>query len=218
LAFARAIRARRGRRGAGIAPVALAYRQLHAVSAPAQHFHRHTLNVALHLEPRLALTVRQRVRREPFAAWREAPLVREREPGAEPPAPGLVERIFARERRIEATTTVRELVKRVTATHENVGDAAAAPPAAPPTLVTLPAADPPMIVRRTTPQPPSAAAPPPTARTAEENGWSAKPPRLAPSRAAAVSLSPAELGRLTDEVVQAIDRRFVAHRERQGRA
>lgn len=82
-----------------------------------------------------------------------------------------------------------------------------------------PAREVPRIFRRNTapaPEPSSTVTEPPSRRPAPEGSPPSWAEARAPSPHRPPSLSPAEIHRLTDQVVAAIDRRVIAHRERRG--
>jgi len=124
----------------------------------------------------------------------------------------LIERLVARERRIE--TRVESPPPMVAITKNEA--ASTAPAAVPP----FRAAD--MFVVRRSPTVSSAqehATPEPAAAALRPVPVTAEGSRRQPAVGAAsmpIPLSPAELGRLTDEVVRSIDRRLVSYRERHG--
>jgi hypothetical protein len=125
----------------------------------------------------------------------------------------LVERIFARQRRLDSTTRVQNLVELMTISRETARVVSRQVPLFQPALAV------PMITRRM-PQP----VPPQETRSVQEQAprsvkvWSTSSDRQPnQSRVAPIPLTPSELSQLTDHVVNAIDRRFTAHRERFGR-
>jgi hypothetical protein len=212
-AFVRAVLVRhRGRRQA-LQPLDRAYRRNTFATIFAQHLHRHDHRTTLRLSLGLQPLLRQREVVRPFLAWRARPL--SAAPAVPAPRPfDLITRITARERRVEQATTIRALIERaVRAGDRREGVAAPAAPAIRPVAAV------PMFVRRLLS--PAAARETAAARGPEQPelaGWgpSAIPPR-AMSGVTPIPLTPSELSRLTDHVVTAIDRRFIAHRERHGR-
>jgi hypothetical protein len=209
--FVREIMGRHGRCCAAIVPVDRASRQLRVPPGIAYHTHHHEYRLALRLGVRLTRQVRGRALARPFLAWRSAAATA---PGqtAQSMQIGLLDRIFARERRIESTTTVREMLERVIAERGVTTDRVGAPP---PAQRPAPAIE--MVVRREIAMQPAET---PLRRSGvrpEIDDWRAAPTRLLKAEPIApIPLTPAELGQLTDQVVNTIDRRFVAYRERRG--
>jgi hypothetical protein len=129
----------------------------------------------------------------------------------------MVERILAREHRVHAISRTREIFGWNSPAHTPTRAAERVP--------TAPAFRPvEFIPRRPPPRAPQpAAVPPAPAALAQQSPaapiWigAAAPPRP-PVATAPIPLSPAELGRLTNQVMRAIDKRVVAVRERQGRS
>jgi hypothetical protein len=130
-----------------------------------------------------------------------------------PQQPEFVQRIFARERRVESTTTIQSVVQRAATTQGRFSST----PAVATSFKQAPAV--PMVTRRArvpapTPEPAR------TVQTARRDvdAWLEAPVRFREqAKRSPIPLTPSELGRLTDHVVNAIDRRFTAHRERFGR-
>ncbi|MBS0559286.1 MAG: hypothetical protein JSR21_04450 [Proteobacteria bacterium] len=213
-AFADAVRARHAARAASAPGPEQAMRR-RSTPAPSwtQHVHLHAAARRIALSLRLQPLLRLRADAAPAAPWRPAyPAA----PPARPPVSAhtrLIERVVAREHRVHSVVTARELMR----------DAAAPPPAAradaPPSA---PRAQPVLMAVRRAPAPPAAPpsaaastthdAPPPVplrARLVADNAVRAAAP-------GAIPLSLGEIGRLTDHVVRAIDRRALAERERRG--
>jgi len=213
-AFVRGIRQRHEARKTMQTPLERYFRRGAAMLAFASHIHRHENRLSLLVERHTHPTTRERTVLRSSPVWRDAaaPAVRL----LTSPRLPQVERIMARERRVESSATIQTLIERVV--DERRGERSGQQPApariAPPPSV-------PMIVRTTPPQPravePAATAP--LGRSGAEP-WNAFPGRgrsVAAGPAEAVPLSPSQIGRLTEQVVNAIDRRFTAHRERHGR-
>jgi hypothetical protein len=174
-------------------------------------------NFFLRFDIRLAPAVRVRAAPQPLLRWEPSSAVA----SAPPPTPSatrfsLVERIVARERRVETSMTIREALRDVT-TPRHTGGAAAVwgePPPAPPR--TRPVE---MVVhRRHEPAPTGARVAPPDPAPAEASERAPRPNVFIRAMAPTPTvLSQAEIGRVTDQVVRAIDRRLVAQRERRGK-
>ncbi len=136
---------------------------------------------------------------------------RERSPTS--PGHAIVERLFAREHRIESLLE-RELAPAPSATDSSGQATARAAP--------VPAGWSPveMVLRKEVG--PSQRAEPPSRSARESAPSAARGPagpevvRTIPFAPAATPLSAGELGRITDEVVRMIDRRIIAQRERKG--
>lgn len=243
-AFAEAIRARvGGRLSSRRTALRLVLRQLPGEqpgAPPSQHIHlRLALNVALNVPSRAALASTARNGRvEPATPAGTVHLA------APVPQPRLVlvhmqpawqqiaSRIAAREEprpaaaglRVEREVTrVREeIMRRLVERGERVPSLAvpgarqqsAAPELARPAVEVTPSARPvPMTVQR--PAPASAAPPQPApVSTPDAPGAPHRPPTPFPQ---AEAPPPIDIDRLTDQVVRAIDRRIIAHRERMGR-
>jgi hypothetical protein len=214
LSFARAIVDRHVQCCAVITPVDCAIRQPRTLAGDAHQFHHHDYKLALRFDVRLVRQVRERFSARPFLARHTiAARPPHAAPGARTNLRNLIERIFARERRIESTTTIREMLARVVAER---GVAEERPAAACPVRRPAPAIE--MVVRRPiAPTPPEATASVPVRVKPQTDDWSAGPARpRAFAAATPIPLTPTEIGRLTDQVVSAIDQRFVAYRERRG--
>jgi hypothetical protein len=212
--FVRGIRRRHEARGTARAPLERFVRRSAATLAFASHIHRHEYQLRLLFERHSHPTTRERT------VLRSSLVVHTRVA----PAAGLsalprmaqVERIIARERRVESTATIQSLIERV------VGDRRGERSGRHQAIARIvPAPSVPMIVRTAPPLPrlsEQGATTPPERPRAEP--WSAFPTRarsVAASPAEPILLSPSQIGRLTEQVVNAIDRRFTAHRERHGR-
>jgi hypothetical protein len=214
MAFARAIIARyRGRRGAA-RPLDRAFRRISAPTPFICHNMRNDIRLGnVRVDVRLQRQLRIRQAPRPLLAWRRtsgvAPV-----PGALP-KPGLIEPIFARERRVESTISICSIIERQSSARRV--SYSPAPTTAKAAVKPVPAV--PMIVRHLPPPAPAeqqTVPHPPNRRTPDE--WSDAPLRArAQAKAAPIPLTPAELNHITEHVVGAIDRRFVAHRERHGR-
>jgi hypothetical protein len=209
--FVREIMGRHGRSCAAIVPVDRASRQLRVPPGIAYHTHHHEYWLALRLGVRLTRQVRGRALARPFLAWRSAAATAPR-PTVQAMQISLLDRIFARERRIESTTTVREMFERIIAGRGITRDRAGAPS---PAQRPAPAIE--MVVRRQIAMQPAET---PLWRSGvrpESDDGHAVPTRLRKAESTPpIPLTSAELGRLTDQVVNTIDRRFVAYRERRG--
>jgi hypothetical protein len=210
--FARGILRRYGGRRGVRRPLDRIFRRSAAIAAFAGSYHRHEHWLGLRLERQLLPVLRERSVLRTSLFWRVAPPV-----SVQPatPRPAFVERIFARERRTESTVTIRSLVERVVGARR-AGRQGSEPIAARPE----PAPAIPMIVRK--PAAPPALPERPAAPAAERftaEPWATPRPRARGPLAAAdaIPLSPVQINRLTDQVVDAIDRRFTAYRERRGR-
>ena len=215
-AFADTVRARHASRAAAPPGPELAMRRRQTDGTIwVQHVHPQPaapqIALSLHLQPIL----RVRADTAPMAAWH--PEIRAA--SATPPPVSahtrMIERVVARERRVHSVVTARDLIR----------EAGAPPPAVRAEVSTqLPRVQPVEMAARRAPQ---AAAAPSAAGTAAA---AHEPPTPTPLRArlasdtpvraaaapGAIPLSPGEIGRLTDQVVRAIDRRALAARERQG--
>jgi hypothetical protein len=182
----------------------------------ARHTHLHVLQMRVHLAFRLAPHFRTRPDAAPLRAWAR--------PGGDGESlhptsahARMLERIVARERRVHTTANIRELLRdAVTASaaprRTPSSDAAPAPPPRPHAVE--------MVVRRSsnTIAPEAPAAPPTAPPATPRDTWAIPLTPLRPSPSITpIPLSPIELGRLTDRVVRALDRRAMAERERQGR-
>jgi hypothetical protein len=212
-AFVRELLLRHGGRRSLLWPLDRAFRRSFFSAVFASHTHRHdqraNLRVTLGVQPLL----RQREIIRPFLAWRV--------PAPPAPAtalalrtPDLVTRLLARERGVESATTIRTLVERVVRERSRAEPETSIRPAS-----VRPAPAVPMIVRRPAAPPASGEAshPRPPGRP-DPSDWGRPVTRPQPAAAPVpIPLTPGELGRLTDHVVSAIDRRFTAHRERHGR-
>jgi hypothetical protein len=202
-----------GRRGA-MAPLDRVVRRVLPLCVVAQHAARNEYRPTIRVDIRPQRLVRIREAARPFLVWRTVSQAAAARLSVAPPKPGFFERIFARERRVESIATIRDVVERVVVERSRPasGSSNAAPPQRQAPAV-------PMIVRRPpSPAPALADVPrqPPTARPALDE-WSASPARIRSQGSTPIPLSPSELCSLTDRVVDAIDRRFIAHRERHGR-
>jgi hypothetical protein len=211
--FVRGVLARHGGRRPVLRPLDPAFRRPFFAAVFNRHTHRHDQRTNLRIKLGLQPLLRQREIVRPFLAWRvPAPSV----PSAAPPyrTPNLVTRILARERRVESATTIRTLVERIVRERSRAEPETSTPPA-----LVRPVPAVPMIVRRpAAPVASSEATRPRPPGRPDLADWGA--PAAAPRPVAAstpIPLTPSELGRLTDHVVSAIDRRFTAHRERHGR-
>ena len=211
VAFVQGILHRYGGRRAMPTPLDRIFRQHVLPVLYAAHSHRHEHRIGLRLH-HLHRVVRETTVIRPFFVDRV--VASGTTTGAALPVPSFVERIFARERRVESTATIRSVVERIVG--ERGGNR---PGVLPPVAVVRPAPDVPMIVRRPPPlraQPEPAPASAPQIRVSDD--WNTLPGRVRAATAAApIPLTPLELHRVTDHVVNAIDRRFIAHRERHGR-
>lgn len=188
-------------------------RQLaHAVAA--RHYHQgDTTRLALRFDIRLAPVTRTRAEAAPFLPWRATP-DGDAAPTARPTAHSeMVRRIVARDRRVRTATTMREVLREATAPQATLAGAQAVPP--PPLPRTRPVE---MVVHRPrNPAYDASARTPPTLSTRPETEERTVLPVIRQAATASPQLSVTELGRVTDHVVRAIDRRFVAQRERRGR-
>jgi hypothetical protein len=209
--FARALVERHARRYAAIAPVDRTMRVLRLAAGVSRHIHRSDHRLALRVDMRLIRQIARRAKTAPFLPW---PVGRR---SVSPPAmPGertiLIQRLLARERRAESTTTMRGMIERVIADRAAARHTTAAPP-----LERRPAPPVEIIVRRPIAAPPREPrqSRPPDAEATDRWGELSAPMRTRRADAP-IALTPSELGRLTDQVVEAIDRRFVAYRERRG--
>lgn len=176
------------------------------------HWHEHRL--ALRVGMLLQRQLRERPAPRPLAAGRVVFVAARPMPLTAAFRPAVTERIFQRERRIERTRSIASRVERLVIKSAAARQPAVADPATyarrPPPL--------PMVARR----PPEPRAEPTPSRQSPPrqaiDEWAMAPARLRPAAATtALALDPGELGRLTDHVINAIDRRFTAHRERHGR-
>ena len=212
--FVRGIRQRHEARGMVRAPLERFFRRSSATLAFASHIHRHEYRLGLLFERHSHPTARERIVLRSSLVWRNgvAPATRL---AALPRLPQ-VERIIARERRVESTATIQTLIERVVGERRGERSGRQQPAA-----LIAPAPSVPMTVRTAPPLPrvPEQAPLTPPVRPGPES-WSGFPARvrsIAASPAEVVPLSPSQIGRLTEQVVNAIDRRFTAHRERHGR-
>ena len=211
--FVRRILARHaGRRSAMSALDRILRRPLMFVG-PINHRHRRDYRLALRLNVRLERQYRIVEAARPFVSWRTTPMPAAPRPIVPIARRDLLERIVARERRLDSATTIQSIVERVTTTRERQRSVVL------PAINFKPAPAVPMVTRRIAPAAPSGENPkPPQPPRSPFDDWTAAPARLRTQAAASpIPLTPAELGRLTDHVVNVIDRRFIAHRERQGR-
>jgi len=177
--------------------------------------HFHSVQVPLHLSFRLETQARARSDAAPFRPWLAASP--SHEPLGEPPSPHLrmLERIIAREQRVHAITTLRDATNAAIAANAPPNSAQPTPPPSAARSVEMVTRRPPAPPPATTPEPKPSF--PPTLRAPAQVWAMPSPPPRPGAPATPIPLSPAELGRLTDQVVRAIDRRVVATRERQGR-
>jgi len=121
----------------------------------------------------------------------------------------LIDHLTARERRIESSTTVKDLLTRVIERR-----AVTMPRRAGAAFRPAPAV--PMMVRRL-PAPAAQDAPKPASPPRPRDDWTTPAaPKLTQTAPTPIPLTPSELGRLTEHVVGALDRKFTAHRERFG--
>ena len=195
------------------APLERFCRRGSAMLALTSHFHRHQHWLGLHLERHLHRPLRERIVQRSSLVWRVAAPPAATATAAAP-APAFVERIFSRERRIESTATIQSLVERV------VNERHAGRPGAEPAIARIKAAPAiPMLVRKppAPPTSPEQIASPRTEGFATESWGSQRLRARNVESPEAAPFSPAQISRLTDQVVNAIDRRFTAHRERHGR-
>jgi hypothetical protein len=212
-AFVRGVLLRHGGRRPLLRPLDRAFRRPFFAAVVTRHTHRHDQRASLRINLGVQPLLRQREIVRPFLAWRVPATL----PSPIAPAwrtPDLVTRILARERRVESATTIRTLVERIVRERSRAEPETSTPPAS---VRPVPAV--PMIVRR--PAAPVASSEatrprPPGRPDLADWGAPAATPRP-PAAPAPIPLTPSELGRLTDHVVSAIDRRFTAHRERHGR-
>lgn len=212
--FARAIVARYGGRRGASRPLDRAFRRIAAPTAFICHNTRNDLRLGIvRVDVRLQRQLRIREAPRPFLAWRPMS-------GAAPasgalPGPGFIERIFARERRVESTVAMRSIIERHTSEQRISYSPAPANGNSP--VKPAPAVS--MIVRHLPPPAPAEQLPvplPPHRQTTDD--WSDAPSRArVQAKAVPIPLTPAELNQITDHVVGMIDRRFTAHRERHGR-
>lgn len=180
-------------------------RRQRAYAATAQHFHQgDTTQVALRFDLRLSPTTRMRVQSAPFQSWTASD-------GDAGPAPRpvahlkLLQRIVARERRVQTTAAMPDVLRA----------ALALAPAPVPLSRARPVE---MVVRRQRTAADDTTRSRPAAPRPEQDPWLVPPVAVRAAAGAASSmLSATELGRVTDHVMRAIDRRFVAQRERRGR-
>ena len=140
-------------------------------------------------------------------AGRESAAAAQRRPGfGEAQAISLFERLFSRRKRIaefnDSTPQRRTPTRDLTATRFLAPDFPAAPPERVHRIL-------PRLVRAEHPE-----ADAPSEKTAE-NGWGS--PVTPPASPKPITLPPAEVKRVTDEVIRAIDHRIIARRERMGR-
>src|SRR6185437_11428618 len=176
-------------------------RRLQGFATTTHHHHhadRHT-SFAIRCEIAVMPAMRTRARPAPFLPWTTASATAT--PAApERATPSLIERITAREHRVESSTTVHDILRDAVAPERAI----ASSPSPVTRLRTPPVA---MIVR--SPRSAPSAAPP---------GGPIEPPRAEPEerfmrpsvvRAGAMPMQPAlsatELGRVTEHVVRAID-------------
>jgi hypothetical protein len=192
-----------------------ATRRLRAIAAAThRHFHQgDRRHFSLRFDVRLAPAVRVRTAPQPLLPWEPGSGVA----GAQPNAPraarlSIVERIFTRERRVETRMTMREALREIVTQRAAGGPSAPPPPTPSARPVEMVVRSPPAS-RRESPR----AAPPDAPR--EETSERILRPNIftRPAVQARAALSAAELGRVTDHVVRAIDRRLVAQRERRGK-
>jgi hypothetical protein len=211
-----AIRARHARGVATLFGPERATRRLRAIAAAThRHFHQgDRQHFSLRFDMRLAPVVRVRAAPQPLLSWEPASDFAGAQPTAPPSARlSIVERIFARERRVETLMTMREALREVV-TRRRGGGASAPPP--PPTPSARPVE---MVVRHPASSPPETARAAPPDAPHEETSERLLRPNIftRPAVQTPAALSAAELGRVTDHVVCAIDRRLVAQRERRGK-
>ena len=179
-----------------------------------RHYQGDIARLALRFDIRLAPTMRARARPAPFLPWTGAPHADVAPPAGAAAHLALVQRIVARERRVESSTTMRDVLRDAVARQP---ERAGAPPASPPPSARARPAE--MAVHRLrAPTPEAARTAPPAAPGREADERVVRPILVRPAAIdATAALSATELGRVTDHVVRAIDRRFVAQRERRGR-
>jgi hypothetical protein len=181
-----------------------------------RHTHFHSVQVPLHLSFRLEPQARERPDAAPFRPWIAAPHSHEQPAEKSSAHVRMLERIVARERRVHAITTIRDVTHAAMAANSPTASAKLAfppPPARAVEMVTRRPAASASATAKPEPEPPFA----PTPRAPAQVWAMPVPPQRTSAPATPIPLSPAELGRLTDQVVRAIDRRVVAARERQGR-
>ena len=212
-AFVRGVMLRHGGRRPLLRPLDRGFRHPFFAAVFVRHTHRHDQRANLRVNLSVQPLLRQREIVRPFLAWRVPALP----PSVNVPAwrtPDLVTRLLARERRVESATTIRTLVERVVRERGR-----AEPERSTPLGSVRPVPALAMIVRRPAAPPASGEASrprPPGRPDPADWGVAVATPRPA-AAPAPIPLTPGELGRLTDHVVSAIDRRFTAHRERHGR-
>ena len=212
--FARAIVARYGVRRGAARPLDRAFRRIGAPTACIAHNTRNDFRFGIvRVDVRLRRQLRIREAARPFLVWRPTT-------GATPipdtlQAPGLIERIFARERRVESTIAIRSMIER----HTSERRVSYSPASGTGHTPVKPAPAVPMIVRHSPPPAQVEQQPAPhLPKRQTQDEWSNAPPRArAHARAMPIPLTPSELNQITDHVVGTIDRRFTAHRERHGR-
>ena len=207
--FAAAVLARYARNVATLFGPERVMRRHAARAASVRHFHRDGgVTVQPRFDIRLIPVVRTRAIPATLAPWRVTT------PSSDAPAPpprhAALQRIMARERRLDSTTPMQSVLHDIVALPLLGGETSHVP-------VRVKKLE--MAVRR--PPAPVAEAPPPRSKVADPAGagdWNSAPSTSRPvTIAASFPLSATEIGRVTDHVVRAIDRRVVAIRERHGR-
>jgi len=211
-AFVHGVLLRHGGRRAVVRPLDRAFRRPFFIAVFARHTHRHDQRANLRINLGLQPVLRQREIVRPFLAWRvPAPPAPTSAPAWR--TPDLVTRILARERRVDSATTIRTLVERIVRERDRAEPGTLNPPTS---VRPVPAV--PMIGRRpAAPVASSEASRPRPPGRPDLGDWGVPVAAPRPVAPTPIPLTPSELGRLTDHVVSAIDRRFTAHRERHGR-
>jgi hypothetical protein len=193
-----------------------AARRPHAIPA-AVHHHLHQgdrQHFSLRFDIGLAPALGVRVEPTLFRPWKPAP------PTAVAPLPApaaprrsLVQRIVGRERRVETRMTMRKVLRDAVTRQREGADALPVPPSPPRARPVE------MVVHRLRIAAPELARAAPPAGPRGEAGERVLQPSVFRSTGTPVPapLSAAEIGRVTDHVVRAIDRRLVAQRERRGK-
>jgi hypothetical protein len=206
------------RHGHGLATLFGPERVMRRSRAAAALSHHHHLGDTLTFAPRFNIRIEPvvRTRAAPAALlpWREtaardAPL-----PARASAQISMMQRIFAREQRVHSSETIRETLREILASTPTPGPASivAEPPRPRVKPVVMLVRHPPTALKD--PTPPPSRAPAPVERDDRHPAVTIFRPA---AQHAPPGLSPIELGRVTDHVVRALDRRLTAQRERQGR-
>ena len=172
----------------------------------------HTAATTIRQQIRLVLAPRYELARHLHEAPLAPPEVREAE-AVRHEVERLVERIVTRTTRVEAPARPAPARTATRSGHRQVPPAAAAVASLARSTEQTPRPAASAFPRLAPPRPPAAAAHPPAAPA----GRSAEPHAASPSARVARPEPPLDVARITDRVLETLDRRLIAQRERRGR-